>query len=75
MLIFPVSVARAQCLGGCSPLTVLDEIIEESLLAGFVLNANAGSVLVLAGVDVELLHRLVDHIEPQASTPRALFCA
>jgi very-short-patch-repair endonuclease len=50
-----------------------EEVAQESAIAEIVLGANPGAVLVLAGVNASLLHRLIDEVVPRANTPRALF--
>jgi very-short-patch-repair endonuclease len=54
-------------------LTIVEESISQTSIADIVLNANPGTVLVLAGPDATLLHRLIDQVEPKPDSPRALF--
>ena len=56
-----------------SGVALREETVAESAIAEIVLNAKPGAVLVLAGVESALLRRLLDQVEPQATTPRALF--
>jgi very-short-patch-repair endonuclease len=54
-------------------MTVLEETVSQGSVADIVLNAIPGTVLVLAGVDGSLLHRLIDGVEPKPHSPRAMF--
>ena len=54
-------------------MTLLEETISQRSVADIVLNATPGAVLVLAGLDGSLLHRLIDCVESKPNSPRALF--
>jgi hypothetical protein len=54
-------------------LALPEETISQRSVANIVLNATPGAVLVLAGLDGSLLHRLIDCVESEENSPRALF--
>lgn len=56
-----------------SGVALREETVPENAIAEIVLKANPGTVLVLAGVQSRVLRHLIDQVEPQASTPLALF--
>jgi very-short-patch-repair endonuclease len=60
-------------LSRTSVVSFPETAISQSAVAGIVLGATPGKVLVLAGPDGALLRRLIDQAEPQPNFPRALF--
>ena len=50
-----------------------EETISQESVAGLVLKATPGAVLVLAGLDGTLLRRLMDQVEAEPNSARALF--